>query len=122
MVKKLGRNGASRMGCLFSLLILSLIVYYGVTVGGNFVDYYRFRDAMQQQARFAVNRDNGTITRQLRTTATEIDLPEEARRNLRVRRTARPRQVIITSEWTIVLELPFYTYPWVFTPEVTAPI
>ncbi len=49
----LGRRGASALGCLVPLLALSILGYFAAHASDAAFRYYRFRDAMQQEARFA---------------------------------------------------------------------
>ena len=116
-----GRRGISRLGCLFMLLILAVGTYYGVPVGGAYFTYYRMLDAMRSEARFAPSIDNATIKRRLRVKAEELELPESAY-NVQVHRTRRPRQIEITTTWSRVIELPFFTYELSFSPVATAPL
>ena len=47
-------RGASRLGCLLLLVLLAAAAYFAVNVGEVYYRYYRFRDALGQQARFPV--------------------------------------------------------------------
>ncbi len=116
-----GRRGVSRLGCLFILLLLVVGTYYGVSVGGVYLDYYKMLDAMRSEARLAPSIDNATIKRRLRTRAEELALPESAY-NIQVRRRRRPREIEITTTWSKVIELPFFTYELSFSPVAKAPL
>ncbi len=115
------RSGGSKKGCLFTLLLLALVSYYGVGIGGHYVRYFRLLDEMRTQARLAVNVDNATIQRRLLGKIEELDLPSEARR-LSIRRTARPRQIVIRTSYPVSFELPFYVHVHTFNPEAKAPL
>ena len=116
-----GRRGVSRLGCLFILLLLVVGTYYGVSVGGVYLNYYKMLDAMRSEARLAPSIDNATIKRRLRTRAEELDLPESAY-NVQVRRRRRPREIEITTTWSKVIELPFFAYELSFSPVAKAPL
>ena len=116
-----GRRGVSRLGCLFILLLLVAGTYYGVSVGGVYLNYYKMLDAMRSEARLAPSIDNATIKRRLRTRAEELELPESAY-NVQVRRRRRPREIEITTTWSKVIELPFFTYELSFSPVAKAPL
>ena len=116
-----GRRGVSRLGCLFILLLLVVGTYYGVSVGGVYLNYYKMLDAMRSEARLAPSIDNATIKRRLRTRAEELELPESAY-NVQVRRRRRPREIEITTTWSKVIELPFFTYELSFSPVAKAPL
>ena len=49
------RQGASSMGCLFSILILMAVLYYGIDIGRVYWGYYTLIDEMATSARFAEN-------------------------------------------------------------------
>jgi hypothetical protein len=109
------RRGASRIGCLLGALLLVTVVYFGVNIGEVFVRYYRFRDAMQQEARFAQTRDDETIQRHLQAFADSLDLPEAAGRVI-VRRSAN--RIVISSNYTVTVELPLFVREFHFSPRV----
>ncbi len=116
-----GRRGVSRLGCLFILLLLAVGTYYGVSVGGVYLNYYKMLDAMRSEARLAPSIDNATIKRRLQARAEELALPESAY-NIQVRRRRRPREIEITTTWSKVIELPFFTYELSFSPVAKAPL
>jgi hypothetical protein len=47
------RRGASDLGCLGWLLTLAIMTYVVINVGAPYMRYYRFRDAVDQQVRYA---------------------------------------------------------------------
>ncbi len=110
-------RGATRTGCLFFVLVVVAVVYFGHPVAGMYLRYYRMEDEMQTQARFAPSIDDGTIRRRLLQTVDALALPVEARR-LRIRRIGRPREIIISTSWEETIVLPFYTRVQIFAPEV----
>lgn len=116
------RRGVSRLGCLFNLLLVAFVGYYGFQVGEAYLQYYRIVDEMRTQARLAASIDDATIQRRVLRKAKELGLPDEASRNLRIRRTTRPREIRITSSYERALELPFYRYVHTFTPEARQPL
>ena len=108
-----GRRGRTRLGCPFTLLILAALGYFGLQVGEVYYRFYRFQDAMAQEARFAARRDDAEIVSRLRATADSLDLPEAAGR-IRVRRTAD--RISIFAEYYDRLPLPLVTREILFTP------
>ena len=111
-------RGATRTGCLFLVLLLVAVVYFGIPIGGMYVRYYRMENEMQTQARFAPSIDDGTIRRRLQQTIDQLALPLEAHRRLRIRRTGRPREIVISTSWEETIILPFYTRVQRFDLEV----
>lgn len=73
------RPGASRLGCLLQILILVGIVYVGIIAGQDALVYYRFKDAMKNEARFASIRSDTEIRRRLRAFTDSVDLPASAK-------------------------------------------
>jgi seryl-tRNA(Sec) selenium transferase len=76
------------MGCLVPLLIVSIIGYFAAHASDAALRYYRFRDAMQQEARFAhrPTRTDDRIRARLRSMADSLEVPVTGRR-IDIRRT-----------------------------------
>lgn len=109
------RRGASSLGCLVSLLVIAAIAYFGFNVAEVYLRYFEFRDAMQQEARFAARRSDADIRRRLRAKADSMGLPEAAGR-VRVRRAQR--HISISSEYYDNIELPLMVREVYFNPHV----
>jgi hypothetical protein len=108
------RRGASRLGCLFTLLLLVTAVYFGVNIGEVYLRYYRLSDAMEQEARFARAHDDDAIKLALKALADSLGLPDETR--FKVRR--RSNRISISTEYTEHVELPLYVRAIHFAPSV----
>lgn len=107
MVISLGRGlrrGVSRLGCVVQLGILAGIIYFGMYAGQDLLYYFRLRDAMKQEARFATTRSDAQIKDRLRNFADSVDLPAEAKDINIVRDENR---IQIWSEYDQPLRLPF---------------
>ncbi len=111
-------RGATRTGCLFSVLVVVAVVYFGHPIGAMYIRYYRMENEMHTQARFAPSIDDGAIRRRLLQTIDDLGIPLEARGRLRISRTSRPREIVITTSWEETIVLPFYTRVQRFAPEV----
>ena len=98
------QRGASRLGCLIQLIILGGIIYFGMYAGQDLLEYYRFTDAMKQEARFATLRTDTQIRDHLRLFADSVGLPEEASDINIVR---DENTIRIWSEYDQPLRLPF---------------
>lgn len=72
------RRGSSSLGCLFTLLVLAAIVYFGVNIGEVYFRFYQYKDAMRQEVRFAAHNSDQVILRHLREQADSLGLPEAA--------------------------------------------
>ena len=72
------RSGVGALGCLVYLVVLACIVYFGSPFGRAYLDYYRFEDAMKQEARFAMQRSDPDIQSRLKVFADSLGLPKSA--------------------------------------------
>jgi len=108
------RRGASQLGCLFLLLLLAAIGYFGFDVGLMYWNFYQYQDRMKQEARFAAQRSDAVIRRRIALFADSLGLPNAAR-NVRIRRGAR--EVYIWSEYSEHVELPGLTRDLRFNPQ-----
>ena len=103
-----GRRGGSRFGCLIQIVIVGGLIYFGIYAGQDMLEFYRFRDAMKQQARFAAGRTDQQIKDRLKAFADSVGLPDGASDVSVDRETNRIR---ISSEYSQPLRLPFdYQY------------
>jgi hypothetical protein len=117
------RRGASSSGCLLSLLLFVAALYYGVNIGEVYFRYYRLVDEMQTQARLAAAIDDGTIRRRIQAAVEEIGIPDSAGgRQLVVRRTASPRQIVIETHYSETVSLPFFNHSFALHPRATQPL
>ena len=107
------RRGASRLGCLIGGLLIVTAVYFGVNIGEVYLRYFRLRDAMQQEARFADVRPDSAIRNRLRATADSLGLPEDAGRVTILR---AQNQITIYSSYAELVELPLFVREFHFSP------
>ena len=73
------RRGAGLLGCLFQLVLVALVVYLGSVVADDVMAYFRYRDAMKQETRFAATRSDEEMARRLRAFTDSVKLPPEAK-------------------------------------------
>jgi len=97
------RRGSSSLGCLFTLLVLAAICYFGVNIGEVYFRYFQYKDAMRQEVRFAAHNNDAIIVRHLRDQADSLGLPDGAR-NVVVQRDGR--HIEIEAEYYDHIELP----------------
>jgi len=109
------RRAASTLGCLFSMLVVVALVYFGVNVGEPYWRYYQFRDAMQQEVRFAERKTDSQIIATLRLKADTLTLPAQAYK-INVRRT--PSRITIWTDYPETIDFPFVTRDITFRPVV----
>ena len=73
------RSGASRLGCLMQLIIVGVLIYFAAVAGEEALVYYRFQDAMKNEARFAYRRTDQQIKDHLRAFTDSVKLPLAAK-------------------------------------------
>ena len=98
------KRGASRLGCLLQILVLVALVYFGKLAGEDALAYYRFKDAMKNEARFASVRTDQDILNRLRAFTDSVKLPPAAREINVVR---DGNQIRIWASYDQVFKLPF---------------
>ena len=113
------RGGRLSLGCLFSLLLLTAALYFAVNVGEVYWRYYRYRDAMRQEARFAHMRTDQAIARRLTSVAESLGLPEGAHQ-VAIRRDGRSRNVTIAVDYAERVELPGFVRTVRLSPRAEA--
>jgi len=109
------RRGASRLGCLVTLLVVVAGAYFAFNIGEVYFRSFRLRDAMAQEARFADTRDDAAIRIRLAAVVDSMGLPAEAA-VFRIRREAR--RFVISTSYTELVELPMFVREFRFSPEV----
>lgn len=113
------RHGAGKLGCLFSLLLFVTAGYFALNIGEVYLRYFKFRDAMQQEVRFARSRSDEEIRRRLAALADSLGLPEEAA-HVAVRRSANI--IRIRSEYVELVELPLFVRSFHMEPSASGPL
>lgn len=73
------RRGLGMLGCLFQLAIVACIAYIGFAYSDDVMAYYRYRDAMKQEARFATTRSDNEMKQRLRAFTDSVKLPHKAK-------------------------------------------
>jgi len=107
------RRGASSLGCLFTLLIVTAAVYFGLNLAEVYWRFYEYQDDMRSMARFASNAPSDTILAHLRASADSLGLPADAARVV-VRRS--DTRIILESDYYERVELPGYVRDIHFHP------
>jgi hypothetical protein len=89
-------------------------VYFGFNIGEVYLRFYG-SDAMEQEARFAHNRDDNTIRIRIAAVADSLGLPDEAGRVV-IRREAS--RIILSTDYTEHVELPLFVREFRFQPQI----
>jgi len=113
------RRGGSKLGCLFSLLVLGGGLYYGAHVGQVYFKYYQMLDAMKSQARLAPSLPDDVIHRRL---VVQADSLLGASPKFRVKRGGRPNRITIETVYSDSVDLPFFKHVFVFRPKAEEPL
>ena len=91
-------------------------------VGTIFLKRWQLIEEMKAQAGFAPSIDDAAIQRRLHREIEDLDLPASARVNLRIRRSMRPREILISTKYPVAFVLPFYVKSDTLNLEVRRPI
>lgn len=117
----LNRRGTSSRGCLVSLLLLVVALYYGINIGEVWYRFYQMQDEMRSQARLAPGISDGVIRRRLRAKADDLGLPQEAQ-DISIIRSGQARHITIESEYSESVDLPFFNHTFDLNPRAEAPL
>ena len=97
------RRGATSLGCLIPILIVAIGAYFAFDFGMAYFRFYQFKDAMGQEARFALDKTDAQITSHLSAVADSLELPPGAELITIIR---DPRTITISSDYDEVIRLP----------------
>jgi hypothetical protein len=111
------RRGISKLGCLFTVLLLVAAGYFGLRAAESYFRYLKFKDAMSQEVRFRGELSDESIKQRLRSVADSLGLPPEAG-NVKVTRNLRV--VTVESEYDETIELPGYRREVRYSPRVSS--
>ncbi|MEO7084712.1 MAG: hypothetical protein ABI442_01520 [Gemmatimonadaceae bacterium] len=119
MTSRETRRGWTAFGCLVTLVLLGVALYFGAGVGKTYWKFYQFQDAMRQEVKFAAKSSNDQILINMRAHADSLQLPDDASK-INIRR--GEQGISIESEYTETLRLPLYTRDVHFHPHAEGPI
>lgn len=108
------RDGGAAIGCLVPLLVVVIAGYFAVHASDAAFNYYRLRDAMQQEARFSHRKTDDQIKTRLRAFADSLGMPAEARQ-INVHRTET--RIRISADYSEIIEFPFFSKQIEFHPK-----
>lgn len=118
-----GRRGSSSTGCLFSLLLFGAALYFGVPIAGVYIRYYQLTDEMHSAARLAPSLTDDTIRRRVADKVTDLSLPADAVKNLRIRRIGGlDRKITLDTEYSETVTLQFFSQTFTFKPHAEEPL
>jgi hypothetical protein len=112
------RRGGTKLGCLFTVLLLGSIGYFGVNTGKHYWRFIEFRDRMQTEVRYGSHKPDSLIIQRLRMSADSLGLPESAR-NVTVRRANNI--IFINADYYEHVEFPGFVKEIHFAPSAMGP-
>ena len=117
MVNLRGRAGKGTSGCLTTLVLFGIALYFGLPVADVYVRQYQFAEEMRSQARLAPSLTDAVIRRRLEDKADALDLPAEALKTLKIKRTGgSARRITIDAEYSETVVRPFFRHTFTFRP------
>lgn len=101
------RGKRAKLGCLLQVVAVVVIGYYGLDWGMVYYRFWTLEQEMHSQADLAAGIDDATIHRRILVKIDKLNLPDDARRNIRIRRRNRPREIVISTSYVAQLKIPF---------------
>ena len=89
------------------MVAVVVIGYYGLDWGMVYYRFWTLEQEMHSQADLAAGIDDATIHRRILVKIDKLNLPDDARRNIRIRRRNRPREIVISTSYVAQLKIPF---------------
>ncbi len=120
-LSRLSRRGAGSLGCLFSLALFVVALYYGVNVGKVYLRYYQVLDGMRTQARMAGNLQDEDIYRRLNGQADSL-FAGAPKPHFKVTRSKERRRITIETEYSDQVDLPLFKHTFVLRPRAEEPL
>lgn len=118
-----GESGKGRIGCLFGILLVVLVVYAVKDFGAVYWRYYQLQDEVRSQASFAPGLTDQAIRDRLVLECDTLDIPLGPKQ-WQIKRTRSPSEITISATYTdsVVIDLPAYhkVFYFHFTPHASA--
>jgi hypothetical protein len=109
----INRRGASKIGCLFSTLILAAVAYYGLKIGQVYYNASSYENVMKASVRVAEISTDKQIQDKIVAEADTLGLPDEAKEITLVR---TGRHIEVSAEYDVIVDLPFKKKTFHFAP------
>jgi len=115
-----GERGEGRLGTLFAVTLLIVLIYAGVKVVPVMINSYAFKDFIEEEARFAAVRTNDEeIKQRVFNKARELELPVEMKQIHTERSNSR---FDIAVSYIVPIVTPVYTYEWRRDERISSPL
>jgi hypothetical protein len=112
------RRGASKLGCLLTILVVAAVAYFGVDIGEAYWRYYQFKDAMKQELRFRSDMADDRIRAHMQAAADSLGLPPEAGAVI-ITRDRRTKTIFMHSQYDVTVTIPGYQRDLHFEPRAS---
>lgn len=99
------RRGRGRFGCLFTLVLLGVLLYVGIAFGRPWFAYQQFRQEMRTVLSRHESVSDSVIIARIRARADSLRLPPEARRVV-LERLPSPPRIEVRSTYEVTVDLP----------------
>ena len=113
-------RGAGGLGCVISLALFAVALYYGFHIGEIYLRYYQLLDGMRTQARLASSLNDDVIHRRLVGQADSL-LPGRAP-DFKITRGGHPYRITISTEYQEQVDLPLFKHTFVLRPRAEEPL
>jgi hypothetical protein len=118
-------QGKGKLGCLFSLALVALLIYVGKDFGAVYFRYYQINDEVKTQVSFAPALTDAAIRDRLVLKSDSLDIPIGPK-DWQIKRTRSPSEISISGTYTdsVVVNLPGYhkVFYFHFNPAAQAPL
>ena len=118
-MSRLRNRGEGRIGCLFWLAVLAVVVLVGIKMVPVKYASAKLFDFMDEQAKFAQKTTPDRMKKTILRRARELQVPLDPKRLTVSKRGGRIR---IQAAYEVPIEFPGYTYVWQFEEEIDEPI
>jgi len=116
-------RGKIKLGCLFSILLVVVVIYLAKDFGTVYFRYYQLNDEVNSQASFAPGLTDQAIRDRLVSKADSLGIPLGPK-DWQIKRTRSPSEISISGTYTdsVVIDLPGYhkVYYFHLTPSAKA--
>lgn len=117
------RAGKGGFGCVSTIVVMGLIMFFGSRFLKPWIHYQQFRDEMRSNARFATTLADSVMLIRLRAQADTLGLPAEAKKISIRHIRGRPNTITISAEYTEKVKLPIFGIKLLrFKPKVEEPL
>jgi hypothetical protein len=103
------------MGCLFSILVVVAIAYFGIDFGKAYWANAEYKDEMKQQLKYHSDQAEDQVRAHMKLVADSLGLPEEAG-DVTIARDAQTRTISMDAHYDVTVVLPGYQRVLHFDP------